>query len=185
MHSIRRMHVRPRETWKIMANRAPDWLAQSKHDLSHARNALDDGDYDWACFATHQAAEKAVRVFTTLSSSRFLDREAAVEELRRCAERVAAAHDAVIAVYLFGSFATGTATPRSDADVAIEIADEDVGEREAVRDEAMRVFLDAPVPVDLFVLPTTQFASKRGVAGAVRREHVLLAGRRPRRRERS
>jgi HEPN domain-containing protein len=43
-----------------MANRAPDWLAQAGHDLKHARHALEDGDYDWACFAAHQAAEKAV-----------------------------------------------------------------------------------------------------------------------------
>ena len=44
-----------------MANRADDWLAQAAHDLQHARHALEDGDYDWACFAAHQAAEKAVK----------------------------------------------------------------------------------------------------------------------------
>lgn len=37
-----------------MANRAQDWLA-------HARHALDDGDYEWACFAAQQGAEKAVK----------------------------------------------------------------------------------------------------------------------------
>jgi len=42
-----------------MANRAPDWLSQSGHDLDHARHALEAGDYDWACFAAHQSAEKA------------------------------------------------------------------------------------------------------------------------------
>jgi HEPN domain-containing protein len=44
-----------------MANRAPDWLSQSGHDLDHARHALEAGDYDWACFAAHQSAEKAVQ----------------------------------------------------------------------------------------------------------------------------
>ncbi len=44
-----------------MANRSPDWLAQSAHDLNHARHALEDGDYDWACFAAHQSAEKAIK----------------------------------------------------------------------------------------------------------------------------
>ena len=44
-----------------MTNRAPDWLAQAGHDLEHARHALDDGDFDWSCFAAHQAAEKAVK----------------------------------------------------------------------------------------------------------------------------
>jgi HEPN domain-containing protein len=44
-----------------LGNRAKDWLAQAEHDLEHARHALQDGDYDWACFAAHQAAEKAVK----------------------------------------------------------------------------------------------------------------------------
>ena len=44
-----------------MTNRALDWLAQAKHDLGHAQHALEAGDYDWACFAAHQAAEKAVK----------------------------------------------------------------------------------------------------------------------------
>ncbi|MCS6906486.1 MAG: HEPN domain-containing protein [Anaerolineales bacterium] len=44
-----------------MASRAKDWLAQAEHDLRHAQNAMRDGDYDWACFAAHQGAEKAVK----------------------------------------------------------------------------------------------------------------------------
>lgn len=44
-----------------MSNRARDWLRQSDADLRHARNALRDGDHEWACFAAHQAAEKAAK----------------------------------------------------------------------------------------------------------------------------
>jgi HEPN domain-containing protein len=44
-----------------MSNRARDWLRQSDADLRHARNALRDGDHDWACFAAHQSAEKAAK----------------------------------------------------------------------------------------------------------------------------
>lgn len=44
-----------------MAERSRDWLRQAESDLNHARNALEDGDYDWAAFASHQAAEKAVK----------------------------------------------------------------------------------------------------------------------------
>ena len=44
-----------------MANRAGDWLRQADADLRHARHAAAAGDYDWACFAAHQAAEKAVK----------------------------------------------------------------------------------------------------------------------------
>ncbi len=44
-----------------MANRAGDWLKQAEGDLGHSRNAEKAGDYDWACFAAQQSAEKAVK----------------------------------------------------------------------------------------------------------------------------
>lgn len=44
-----------------MPARYKDWLRQAKRDLEHAKHSLRDGDYEWACFATQQAAEKAVK----------------------------------------------------------------------------------------------------------------------------
>ena len=44
-----------------MGNRYADWLRQAEADLRHARNSLEDGDYEWGCFASHQAAEKALK----------------------------------------------------------------------------------------------------------------------------
>ena len=44
-----------------MPRRVEDWLRQAERDLNHARHALDDGDYEWACFASQQAAEKALK----------------------------------------------------------------------------------------------------------------------------
>ena len=44
-----------------MAERSADWFRQAEADLRHARNARDDGDYNWAAFACHQAAEKAIK----------------------------------------------------------------------------------------------------------------------------
>jgi len=44
-----------------MANRAFDWLAQAERDLQHAENSRHAGEHEWACFASHQAAEKAVK----------------------------------------------------------------------------------------------------------------------------
>lgn len=41
--------------------RARDWWVQAEADLRHARHALEDEDYEWACFAAQQAAEKAWR----------------------------------------------------------------------------------------------------------------------------
>ena len=44
-----------------MAQRWRDWLAQAEHDLEQAAASRNDGRHDWACFAAHQAAEKAVK----------------------------------------------------------------------------------------------------------------------------
>lgn len=44
-----------------MPSRVDDWWRQAQRDLRHARNALNSGDYEWACFAAQQAAEKAVK----------------------------------------------------------------------------------------------------------------------------
>jgi HEPN domain-containing protein len=44
-----------------VAQRSGDWFAQAEHDLEHARAAAGEARFDWACFAAHQAAEKAVK----------------------------------------------------------------------------------------------------------------------------
>lgn len=44
-----------------MANRSRDWMAQSVRDLEQARASRSDGRHEWACFAAHQAAEKAAK----------------------------------------------------------------------------------------------------------------------------
>ena len=35
--------------------------AKAEGDLRHARNAAQSGDYEWACFAAQQAAEKGLK----------------------------------------------------------------------------------------------------------------------------
>lgn len=114
-------------------------------------------------------------VFTTFAASRFVDREAVVEALRGLARSLAASSAEVEAVHLFGSFATSRATPRSDADVAVVVSDPTPEVRERVRRAAFDRFLEAPVPVELFLLTPEQAAEGRGVAGAVRREGLRLA----------
>lgn len=44
-----------------MPNRASDWLRQALRDLEQAEDSRDAGRHEWACFAAHQAAEKAVK----------------------------------------------------------------------------------------------------------------------------
>ena len=43
-----------------MPNRSQDWLAQAVRDLEQARSSQSEGRHEWACFAAHQAAERAV-----------------------------------------------------------------------------------------------------------------------------
>jgi len=44
-----------------MPNRAPDWMSQAGRDLAQAEESRTAGRHEWACFAGHQAAEKAVK----------------------------------------------------------------------------------------------------------------------------
>lgn len=44
-----------------MPDRSRDWLRQVERDLEHAEESLRSGKPEWACFATHQAAGKAVK----------------------------------------------------------------------------------------------------------------------------
>jgi len=45
----------------LVVMRTKDWLRQAERDLQHARRALEAGHFEWACFAAHQSAEKAVK----------------------------------------------------------------------------------------------------------------------------
>jgi HEPN domain-containing protein len=44
-----------------VANRAADWLAQASQDLAQANLSAEHGHHEWACFAAHQAVEKALK----------------------------------------------------------------------------------------------------------------------------
>lgn len=53
----------------MMAQRARDWSAQAGWDLQHARHSLEAGDFEWACFAAQQAAEKALKAVYQLANA--------------------------------------------------------------------------------------------------------------------
>ena len=44
-----------------MLARYDDWFRQARRDLEHAERSLESGDYEWACFAAQQSAEKGVK----------------------------------------------------------------------------------------------------------------------------
>lgn len=41
--------------------RSRDWMDQAEGDVRHAQSDMERGFYEWACFSSQQAAEKAVR----------------------------------------------------------------------------------------------------------------------------
>lgn len=41
--------------------RSADWLDQARGDLAHASHCVQYAFFDWACFSSQQAAEKAVK----------------------------------------------------------------------------------------------------------------------------
>jgi len=41
--------------------RSKDWFDEANGDLEHARHDLQGGFYNWACFSSQQAAEKATK----------------------------------------------------------------------------------------------------------------------------
>lgn len=45
----------------VMPNRALDWLRQAARDFDQAEDSRRAGRHEWACFAAHQAAWKAVK----------------------------------------------------------------------------------------------------------------------------
>ena len=53
-----------------MTQRWRDWLAQAEHDLEQAAASKNGGRHAWACFASHQAAEKAVKALHVAGGQR-------------------------------------------------------------------------------------------------------------------
>lgn len=67
--------------------RSADWMDQALGDLEHAESDLERGFYDWACFSSQQAAEKALKaVFQSMGAEAWGHSVAdLVEELsKRC-----------------------------------------------------------------------------------------------------
>jgi len=69
-----------------MVSRVQDWLDQAQRDLDHARNDLSAGYHEWACFSTHQAAEKALKALY-----QYLSGEAWGHSVKRLLEELSAA----------------------------------------------------------------------------------------------
>ncbi|MBO3800319.1 MAG: HEPN domain-containing protein [Candidatus Brockarchaeota archaeon] len=55
-----------------MVERSRDWMKQAERDLENAKYEMKGGFYEWACFLSQQAAEKAIKaVFQRLNMEAF------------------------------------------------------------------------------------------------------------------
>lgn len=93
----------------------------------------------------------------------YLDKKRAVEEIRRCAEELAAVDRNVLAVGLFGSLARGDALPTSDADVLVALKEHVHGRWFDRIPQYAEAFSTASVPVEVF--PYTIAELERMTAG--------------------
>jgi len=91
------------------------------------------------------------------SGAIYLDREARIEALRRAASLARKRAPAIRRVILFGSLASGDATPRSDADILI-VVEGSAHQRSRDRiPEMLQALSPLPCPIDLFVLTCDEF----------------------------
>jgi len=56
----------------ILVDRSRDWIRQAERDLENAKYEFKDGYFEWTCFLTQHASEKAVKaVFNRLGLEAF------------------------------------------------------------------------------------------------------------------
>ncbi len=66
-----------------MAQRWQDWWNQAQRDLTQAADSRRQGRHEWACFAAHQAAEKAVKALHLAHSQEAHSQEASGHSIVR------------------------------------------------------------------------------------------------------
>jgi len=56
----------------VMAERSADWIKQAIRDLESAKAQKLDGFYEWTCFISQQASEKALKAVLQRMGARIL-----------------------------------------------------------------------------------------------------------------
>ncbi len=103
-----------------------------------------------------------------------LDREARIRAVRAAAARAAARVPSIRRVVLFGSFARGIPTPRSDADLLVIL---DSSPNREPRDRVpaiLRALSPLPCPLDLFVVTIEEVERGRADGSPLLREALAV-----------
>ena len=106
------------------------------------------------------------------SGAIYLDKAGRLDALRRAARLARQRAPALRQVILFGSLASGNATPRSDADILI-IVESSPHERSRDRiPEMLQALSPLPCPIDLYVLTCAEFERYRSCGSPLLREAI-------------
>lgn len=105
----------------------------------------------------------------------FLDKEARIAALQDAAARAAKRVPTIRRVVLFGSLAAGIPTPRSDADLLLEVSASDHSEPRDRIPDMLKALSPLPCPLDLFVLTTDEIRRHQGAGSPLLRE-ILSKG---------
>jgi predicted nucleotidyltransferase len=103
-------------------------------------------------------------VFINFASSRFLNRDRVICEVQSAVEAMKSDRSDVKEIYLFGSFASGVPTPKSDIDLLIVT--------EASAETFLPHFSSIPVPVDIHVITPEIFRTQKQAGKGIVREAV-------------
>jgi predicted nucleotidyltransferase len=90
------------------------------------------------------------KIFFPSSKPEFIDPPQVVPDLKNLSRKIARRRPDIESVYLFGSYAWGTAGARSDADILVILKHSDTPMKERL-DEFLLAFSEGPVPVDVLV----------------------------------
>lgn len=103
------------------------------------------------------------KIFFHSSKPGFIDTKRVVEEFKKIALKAARKNKNIQSIYLFGSYACGTAGAYSDADIMI-VLEQDSRRSIDRLDEFILEFSDGPVPADVLVytVPEINTALKEG-----------------------
>lgn len=113
---------------------------------------------------TRKKPSRTPSAFTDFAASRFLNRDQVLRELDAAIQVLRSERADIEAIYLFGSFASGVPTPRSDIDLLIITEESD-------SHVFQPYFLCLSVPVDVYAMTSESFQRKKatgqGIVGAV------------------
>lgn len=107
---------------------------------------------------------------STSAGARYLNRDRRLAELRQMAVRAVGRMPEIRRIVLFGSLAKGDATPRSDADLLVEVAKSAHDQPRDRIPELLGVLSPLPCPLDLFVYTSREIENLRADRSPLLRE---------------